>query len=116
MYITEAQLQRIVAKATKQAINEYMMGGEDYCNSYNEYRSNTPTNPIFDDLWIELHTLGQYSAEIYNLAMHDKQGKSTKDMSQEIADYLYRLLTPIYGFMSNRNPRKQNGYGIQIIN
>lgn len=115
MYISESVLQHLVSKAAKQVINEYMMGGQDYYDLYNIYKSRNNVDPKFDELWIELHTLGQYADDLFNLAEHNKKGKSTADMDQKTAMYVYdELLSPIYGFMSNRTPRKKDNHNPSV--
>lgn len=108
------RLRYLISEAVRTTLNEFIAGGNDYRDTYKDYKDFNKTNEELDSLVRELHTICQYHKDIFDAAYNGAQLRSLPRVqaNPQQLKYVSKLIGNIYSLMSNRNNLKGDRYAM----
>lgn len=101
--LTEGELRGIISKSIKNILNEFIAGGNDWQNTYSDYKLRNRTNEELDDIVKELHTICQYYEELYDANDNNQILNMFPKCNQFHMKNALNAMGDIYALMMNRN-------------
>ncbi len=92
---------------------EYEMGGNDFGKTFSEYERTHEIDPDLRNIFVDLHTIGQYYESIYK-ASEGETDKFTNGLNEKTASELVNILEPIVGLLSNKTFDKKDSHRIEM--
>lgn len=120
--LNETQLKKIVSESVKHVLKEYVLGGNDYGSSYQDFvnktavRKSSIDDGTVNDLWL----IGSYIDPIYKAINNEEMTKkeinavNTVGRDKQTLITVYKLLEPIAGLMANRTTFADDEYGMTL--